>query len=144
MENFLFTYTNLYRPYIHHINKILEAYDLYTAQYKVLHDIAYNQPTTLVHVSKRSFIEKPTARKIIKKLIEHQLVQAVNSQEDKREKFLTLTEKGQLQFDEIHKKIKDFQNQSLEAVDASEQEIEQAQRLLKKLRKHLIEEETES
>ena len=78
MKSFLFTYTNLYRPYIHHINAILEPYGLYAAQYKVFHDIANNEPTTLVQVSKRSFIEKPTARKIIKKLIDFELVQAVN------------------------------------------------------------------
>lgn len=142
MESFLFTYTNLYRPYIHHINAILEPYDLYAAQYKVLHDIANNEPTTLVQVSKRSFIEKPTARKIIKKLIELELVQAVNSKEDKREKFLTLTEKGKQQFNEIHESIVIFQNNCLQAVEADDAELEKAQKLLEKLRKHLIEEVT--
>ncbi|WP_204206586.1 MarR family winged helix-turn-helix transcriptional regulator [Mammaliicoccus sciuri] len=143
MKNFLYSYTNLYRPYIHHINEILEPFDLYAAQYKVLHDIAFNQPTTLVQVSKRSFIEKPTARKIIKKLIERELIQAVNSKEDKREKFLTLTEQGQNKFDEIHHRIGVFQEKCLQAIGVKEAELNKAQEILENLRSYLIEEETE-
>nr|WP_263314899.1 MarR family transcriptional regulator [Mammaliicoccus sp. Marseille-Q6498] len=143
MSNFLNAYTNAYRPYIYHINLILEPYELYAAQYKVLRDIVDHQPTTLVQVSKRSFIEKPTARKIIKKLIEYDFVQAVNSKEDKREKFLTLTDAGSQKFEEIHQKIQSFQNKCYEAMEADEQELEQAQALLEKLRTHLIKEATE-
>ncbi|WP_320421412.1 MarR family winged helix-turn-helix transcriptional regulator [Mammaliicoccus lentus] len=143
MNNFLNSYINVYRPYIHHINVILEPYDLYAAQYRVLRDIAGNQPTTLVQVSKRSFIEKPTARKIIKKLIEFNLVQAINSKEDKREKFLTLTEKGEAMHKEIYEQVLEFQNKCFEAIGADEQELLKAEELLNQFRNYLIEEATE-
>ena len=143
MNNFFNSYINVYRPYIHHINVILEPYDLYAAQYRVLRDIAGNQPTTLVQVSKRSFIEKPTARKIIKKLIESNLVQAINSKEDKREKFLTLTEKGEAMHKEIYEQVLEFQNKCFEAIGADEQELLKAEELLNQFRNYLIEEATE-
>ena len=143
MNNFFNSYINVYRPYIHHINVILEPYDLYAAQYRVLRDIAGNQPTTLVQVSKRSFIEKPTASKIIKKLIEFNLVQAINSKEDKREKFLTLTEKGEAMHKEIYEQVLEFQNKCFEAIGADEQELLKAEELLNQFRNYLIEEATE-
>lgn len=143
MNNFFNSYINVYRPYIHHINVILEPYDLYVAQYRVLRDIAGNQPTTLVQVSKRSFIEKPTARKIIKKLIDFNLVQAINSKEDKREKFLTLTEKGEAMHKEIYEQVLEFQNKCFEAIGADEQELLKAEELLNQFRNYLIEEATE-
>lgn len=143
MNNFFNSYINVYRPYIHHINVILEPYDLYAAQFRVLRDIAENQPTTLVQVSKRSFIEKPTSRKIIKKLIGFNLVQAINSKEDKREKFLTLTEKGEAMHKEIYEQVLEFQNKCFEAIGADEQELLKAEELLNQFRNHLIEEATE-
>ena len=143
MNNFFNSYINVYRPYIHHINVILEPYYLYAAQYRVLRDIAGNQPTTLVQVSKRSFIEKPTARKIIKKLIDFNLVQAINSKEDKREKFLTLTEKGEAMHKEIYEQVLEFQNKCFEAIGADEQELLKAEELLNQFRNYLIEEATE-
>lgn len=143
MNNFFNSYINVYRPYIHHINVILEPYDLYAAQFRVLRDIAENQPTTLVQVSKRSFIEKPTSRKIIKKLIDFNLVQAINSKEDKREKFLTLTEKGEAMHKEIYEQVLEFQNKCFEAIGADEQELLKAEELLNQFRNYLIEEATE-
>ena len=143
MNNFFNSYINVYRPYIHHVNVILEPYDLYAAQYRVLRDIAGNQPTTLVQVSKRSFIEKPTARKIIKKLIDFNLVQAINSKEDKREKFLTLTEKGDAMHNDIYEQVLEFQNKCFEAIGADEQELLKAEELLNQFRNYLIEEATE-
>lgn len=143
MNNFFNSYINVYRPYIHHINVILEPYDLYAAQFRVLRDIAENQPTTLVQVSKRSFIEKPTSRKIIKKLIDFNLVQAINSKEDKREKFLTLTEKGEAMHKEIYEQVLEFQNKCFEAIGADEQELLKAEKLLNQFRNYLIEEATE-
>ncbi|GGI40841.1 MarR family winged helix-turn-helix transcriptional regulator [Mammaliicoccus stepanovicii] len=140
MNKFFNAYTNVYRPYIHHINMILEPYDLYAAQYKILRDISEHQPTTLVQVSKRSFIEKPTARKMIKKLIDHDLVHAQNSDEDKREKFLTLTELGSKQYVETFEKIKQFQESCFKSMDIELHEMEVAERVLEKLRTHLIEE----
>ncbi|MBF0747500.1 hypothetical protein IR073_07585, partial [Gemella sp. 19428wG2_WT2a] len=71
------------------------------------------------------------------------LVQAINSKEDKREKFLTLTEKGEAMHKEIYEQVLEFQNKCFEAIGADEQELLKAEELLNQFRNYLIEEATE-
>ena len=71
----------------------------------ILRDIASTSPTTLVHISKRRFIEKPTTRKIIKVLSDRELLIVEPSKEDKREKLLSLSDKGQTLYVDVYRKI---------------------------------------
>ena len=71
----------------------MEKHNIYYGQWLILRDIAKHQPTTLIEISHRRAIEKPTARKTLKALIENDLITVENSLEDKRQKFLTLTQK---------------------------------------------------
>lgn len=76
-----------------------------TGQWLILRDIASTSPTTLVHISKRRFIEKPTTRKIIKVLSDRELLIVEPSKEDKREKLLSLSDKGQTLYVDVYRKI---------------------------------------
>ena len=84
---------------------ILDQFDLHPGQWLILRDIASTSPTTLVHISKRRFIEKPTTRKIIKVLSDRELLIVEPSKEDKREKLLSLSDKGQTLYVDVYRKI---------------------------------------
>ena len=120
--HFFNSFTALYRPYVKLIQPILDDYNLHTAQWLVLKDIAINQPTTLVQISKRRSIEKPTTRKIIKVLLDKGLLSLAQG-EDKREKWLTLSPAGQKQHDAILAQVIATQNNIIDQSGLSETEI---------------------
>lgn len=102
--------TDVYRPYVKLFQPIFEHYDLFPAQWLVLKDIGLNAPTTLVQISKRRAIEKPTTRKILKVLSEKNLL-SVTQGKDKRERILTLSLQGQTLYDAINDRIEAVQEQ---------------------------------
>ena len=67
--------TSIYRPYVKFCRPIFEKHELFNGQWLVLKDIALHAPTTLVQISQRRAIEKPTARKILKVLAEKSLLE---------------------------------------------------------------------
>ena len=77
--------TGVYRPYIKLFQPVFDDFELFPAQWLVLKDISQNAPTTLVQISKRRAIEKPTTRKILKALSEKSLL-IIEQGKDKREK----------------------------------------------------------
>ncbi|OEK67809.1 MarR family transcriptional regulator [Staphylococcus equorum] len=127
MENNLI-FNNLiaiYRPYTKLFQPIFEAFDLYPAQWLVFKDIAYNAPTTLVQISKRRAIEKPTTRKILKVLSEKSLL-SIEPGIDKREKLLTLSKEGQLLYDNMSARVNKVQDQLINETGLSEDDLKQA------------------
>lgn len=96
-------------------------YDLHPAQWLILKDIAVNVDTTLVQISKRRSIEKPTTRKILKALEAREWIVA-RTGEDRREKLLQLSPKGQDVYEHMTFKIATLQQQHLEALNISEEE----------------------
>ena len=83
---------------------ILDKHYIHTEQWLILRDIANFQPTTLVKISHRHSIEKPTARKIIKVLLDNKWIIAEPGA-DKREKLLSLTHSGRTLFEIINQEI---------------------------------------
>ncbi|MFQ3905714.1 MarR family transcriptional regulator [Staphylococcus sp. Mo2-7] len=127
MENNL-VFNNLigiYRPYTKLFQPIFEAFDLYPAQWLVFKDIAYNAPTTLVQISKRRAIEKPTTRKILKVLSEKSLL-SIEPGIDKREKLLTLSKEGRLLYDNMSARVDKVQDQLINETGLSEDDLKQA------------------
>ena len=92
-NEFFNSFIGIYRPYIKLTQPILDQHQIHTGQWLVLRDIANYQPTTLVKISHRRSIEKPTTRKLIKVLLDNGWV--MTKQELIREKLLSLTDKGQ-------------------------------------------------
>ena len=120
-QEFFDAYVALYRPYINRANSILTAYNLYSSQWLILKDIAKNGTTTLADVSRRRQIEKPTANKVIKHLLELGLIQSEQG-EDRRVKNLTMTEDGVHLYDEVRKKMDEMQREVLQDVDREQLE----------------------
>ena len=102
-NEFFNSFIGIYRPYIKLTQPILDQHQIHTGQWLVLRDIANYQPTTLVKISHRRSIEKPTTRKLIKVLLDNGWV--MTKQELIREKLLSLTDKGQSLFETINKKV---------------------------------------
>ena len=120
-QEFFDAYVALYRPYINRANSILTAYNLYSSQWLILKDIAKHGTTTLADVSRRRQIEKPTANKVIKHLLELGLIQSEQG-EDRRVKNLTMTEDGVHLYDEVRKKMDEMQREVLQDVDREQLE----------------------
>ncbi|ANZ32738.1 MarR family winged helix-turn-helix transcriptional regulator [Staphylococcus carnosus] len=127
------SFTELYRPYIKRIQPILDKYDLHTAQFLVLKDIYLHEQTTLVQISKRRSIEKPSARKLLKVLIEQELL-IITQGEDKREKLISLSDKGFRVYQEAMDDITAFQESVIDQAALNEKEINAAVQTFEKLK----------
>lgn len=124
--------TKLYRPYIKITQPLLEAHDLHPAQWLILKDIYTHPQTTLVQISKRRSIEKPTTRKILKVLDERGWLLSQPG-EDKREKLLTLSEQGEIVYHSLMTEIHSQQADITAKLQLTPAEIEQTIQLLDQL-----------
>ncbi|MBI5974635.1 MarR family winged helix-turn-helix transcriptional regulator [Staphylococcus canis] len=130
-------FTRLYRPYIKLTQPLLDRYDIHTAQWLVMKDIALHPETTLVQISKRRSIEKPTTRKILKAIDDRGWLN-VKPGEDKREKLLSLTKTGQFVHHSVKKRIEQLQRDVLNTMDIPEENLEQTNIVLEQLYHHLL------
>lgn len=126
----------VYRPYTKLFSPIFEDYDLYPAQWLVMKDIAHNAPTTLVQISKRRAIEKPTTRKILKVLSEKSLLK-IETGEDKREKLLSFSEEGQDLYDKINKRVSIVQEEIIQKTGLSEDDLQHTVKVIEKIHKEI-------
>jgi DNA-binding MarR family transcriptional regulator len=139
MEN-KFVFDNIiaiYRPYTKLFQPIFEEFELYPAQWLVLKDICYNAPTTLVQISKRRSIEKPTARKILKVLSEKSLL-TVETGTDKREKWLSLSQEGQSLYNNISTRVDKLQDKIIENTGLSTSELEHITKSLQSIHEQIL------
>ncbi|MEJ7487088.1 MarR family transcriptional regulator [Staphylococcus pasteuri] len=121
-NKFFNSFISIYRPYIKLTQPILERHNIHTGQWLVLKDIAQFQPTTLVNISYRRAIEKPTARKFIKVLLERELI-SYTTGNDKRQKWLSLTEESRQFFETINKEVNEIQDEIIEKSGINEQQL---------------------
>lgn len=142
-NEFFNSFIGLYRPYMKRTQSILDQFDLHPGQWLILRDIASTSPTTLVRISKRRFIEKPTTRKIIKVLSDKELLIVEPSKEDKREKFLSLSDKGQTLYEDVYRKILPVQRELIKNARLSDEDLENVISVMNKLHLALSEEESE-
>ncbi|MEJ7541323.1 MarR family winged helix-turn-helix transcriptional regulator [Staphylococcus intermedius] len=131
-------FTKLYRPYIKLVHPLLDENELYPAQWLVMKDIAVNPGTTLVQISKRRSIEKPTTRKILKALDAQGWLIIRPGEVDKREKLLFLSESGHTVHDKLKLQIGKLQRQAIEPLQLSDNEIARATDILEQLYQSLL------
>ncbi|WP_438302151.1 MarR family winged helix-turn-helix transcriptional regulator [Staphylococcus pseudintermedius] len=131
-------FTKLYRPYIKLVHPLLDEHQLYPAQWLVMKDIAINPGTTLVQISKRRSIEKPTTRKILKALDAQGWLLIRPGEMDKREKHLYLSESGQAIHQKLKLQIGQLQQQVIEPLQLSDDEIAHATDILEQLYQSLL------
>ncbi|UEX90565.1 MarR family winged helix-turn-helix transcriptional regulator [Staphylococcus ratti] len=126
------SFTKLYRPYIKMVQPLLDEFDLYPAQWLVMKDIAVNADTTLVQISKRRSIEKPTTRKILKALEARGLI-ITRVGEDRREKLLQLSTEGHTVHQQLKTQIQTLQQFHINKLNLSEEEYTRTVAILEQL-----------
>ncbi|WP_165981033.1 MarR family winged helix-turn-helix transcriptional regulator [Macrococcus lamae] len=104
------------------MDKIVNHYQLSSAQWFIFKTIAQTAPTTLVEVAKIRAIEKPTATKIIHRLVELNLIQTAEGK-DKREKILSLTPHGNTIYEDIQQQVSSTQQKSLSNINVPVEEL---------------------
>ena len=139
-NDFFNIFIGVYRPYIKLTQPILDKHDIHTGQWLVLRDIANFQPTTLVKISHRRSIEKPTTRKIVKVLLENNWIVATQGN-DKREKLLSLTPVGKALFDAINEEVTVVQENIIKKVGLTEAKLSEIIEIMSQIHETLIKED---
>src|SRR5699024_1650361 len=97
IETFFHQQLQFTRSFKKMLNEQLAAAGLFHSQWLVLYCIKEQQPVTLVEISNYLDVEKPTVSRTVKRLEEQGLAETIPS-EDKRERRLQLSSKGQESF----------------------------------------------
>ncbi|MFW3508874.1 MarR family winged helix-turn-helix transcriptional regulator [Staphylococcus caprae] len=139
-NDFFNSFIGVYRPYIKLTQPILDKHDIHTGQWLVLRDIANFQPTTLVKISHRRSIEKPTTRKIVKVLLENNWIVATQGN-DKREKLLSLTPVGKALFDAINEEVTVVQENIIKKIGLTEAKLSEIIEIMSQIHETLIKED---
>lgn len=137
-HDFFNSFVTVYRPYLKLAEPILEKHQIYYGQWLILRDIAKHQPTTLVEISHRRAIEKPTARKTIKALIDSGYLTVESSTEDKRQKLLNLSSVGQDLYKVVHQDIAKLQHSITQQTDITPEEMSQTITIMTKIHSTLL------
>ena len=117
-----------HKRYMAQLSSLLAPFDISNANWSLLQYLAQQEVATTSQIAKYWDVEKPTVSANVKTLMQHGLVQTKQG-EDKREKYLSLTEKGQTLHQNISPEIKFLQNKLL-SVLSEEQKLEIQQVLL--------------
>ena len=118
-NEFFNSFIGIYRPYIKLTQPILDQHQIHTGQWLVLRDIANYQPTTLVKISHRRSIEKPTTRKLIKVLLD----------------------KGQSLFETINKKVTVIQQDIIKKTGLTDEQVFDITNAMSQIHEAMIKEE---
>lgn len=136
MNDFFSLTLSLYRPYVKKLEPILNEHSLNLARWLVLKDIGYHQPTALVEIAKRRFIEKSTTHQILKVFEEKQLIVVTMDKNDKRHKWIELSKEGQVLFQSINKRILEMDDDILSEVK-NDENFEQMRQFMEQLLNHM-------
>lgn len=139
--NYFHQFMLLYRPFTSELNKILAPFHLYSAQWSALYFIHSKETISLVEISEYLYVEKPTITRTINRLEELQYIEQIPGK-DKREKRIRLTPLGEDIFYSILNKIRDYARKITENI--SEQEQNNAIRVMQDIRKNIIKKRIES
>lgn len=119
-RHFFQQYFRLYRPFVNELNRRLEVFGLYYAQWSIMYYLDANQSMTLVELSKVLYVEKPTVTRTVNALIKLGYVEQIPAS-DKREKRIRLSSKGIDVALQIRQLFDDYEMEIMEGVSAEEQ-----------------------
>ncbi len=128
-------YRELYRPLLNAVNSRLAKFQLYNAQWVILRIIYYKGPMTLADLAKDTRVEKPSVTRIIHKLIELEYIETKQG-DDKREKYVYLTESGKDVLRKVRLEVDDYLK-SL-TIGIPEDELQIASKVLKNILENVI------
>lgn len=126
-QEFFNQYAKVYRPLLNQLNAELEQYELSNSQWSIMKLLKNEEVMTPAEIAHRQQVEKPSITKILQRLDELGYI-GVTPGEDKREKWIRLTNSGEAVFIEIMERLKLFYESLLEGV--SEEDLQNAVSLL--------------
>jgi len=103
------------RSFTKRLNERLAAVDLYHSQWLIIYYLMQFKTSTLVEISNYLNVEKPTITRTVNRLEERKLVEKFPSQ-DKRERRIRLTVKGQQISEQALNIVSNFENELVEGI----------------------------
>lgn len=135
-RHFFYQYFRLYRPFVNELNRKLEEFGLYYAQWSIMYYLEQHSSMTLVELSKWLYVEKPTVTRTVSALIKLGYVEQVPAA-DKREKRIRLSRAGTEVTAQIRVIFDRFEMEVMEGVSPEDQAT--VIRVMETVRNHIIE-----
>ncbi|MDL1160077.1 MarR family transcriptional regulator [Yersinia pestis] len=119
-RHFFHKFFTLYRPFVNELNRKLEDYNLYYAQWSIMYYLDVYQSMTLVELSKMLYVEKPTVTRTVNALIKLDYVEQIPVR-DKREKRIQLSKTGVGVVQQVRKVFDQYEQEIMEGVSTEDQ-----------------------
>ena len=111
-----------HKRYMQRLTNILAVHELSNANWSLMQYLANEELATMSQIAKYWDVEKPTVSANVKTLTKRELIQ-MKQGSDRREKYISLTEKGEKLYENISPEIKFLQNQLLNNLSDEQQEL---------------------
>ncbi|MER2108860.1 MAG: winged helix DNA-binding protein [Solibacillus sp.] len=111
-----------HKRYTANLTTLLAPYQLSMSNWSLLHYAATHERVTTTQMAKYWDVEKPTVSANVKALVQLELLTAEPG-EDKREKYLQLTKKGEQLHAEVAPQIEQFKAQLLTVLPSEQQQL---------------------
>ena len=119
-RHFFHKYFTLYRPFVNELNRKLEDFNLYYAQWSIMYYLDVYESMTLVELSKMLYVEKPTVTRTVNALIKLDYVEQIPVR-DKREKRIQLSKTGVGVVQQVRKVFDQYEQEIMEGVSTEDQ-----------------------
>ncbi|MEC0206794.1 MarR family transcriptional regulator [Paenibacillus lautus] len=119
-RHFFHKYFTLYRPFVNELNRKLEDFNLYYAQWSIMYYLDVYQSMTLVELSQMLYVEKPTVTRTVNALIKLDYVEQIPVR-DKREKRIQLSKTGVGVVQQVRKVFDQYEQEIMEGVSTEDQ-----------------------
>jgi DNA-binding MarR family transcriptional regulator len=119
-KQLFYAYSALYRPYFNQLNARLAPFKLTSPQWAIMHFILQNGENTISAISTYHNVERPTITKMVQRLIELDYAEAQPG-EDKRTRFIRLSENGQAVCEHVQEKLSTYQSYLLAEIPEADQ-----------------------
>ncbi|UOQ84235.1 MarR family winged helix-turn-helix transcriptional regulator [Gracilibacillus salinarum] len=107
--NLFSTIYRLNKWYVIRLQELCSTHDITPVQWLVMHHIYEKDKCTSMDIVKAWSVEKPTVSSLVRKLKEQQLLNVTSGEEDKRQKYVSLTMEGKKRYEAVAKKVKQLQ-----------------------------------
>lgn len=111
-----------HKRFMQSLTNILASHELSNANWSLMHYLANEEEATMSQIAKYWDVEKPTVSANVKTLTKRELIQ-MKQGNDRREKYISLTEKGERLYENISPEIKFLQNQLLSNLSDEQQKL---------------------
>lgn len=111
-----------HKRYMQRLTSMLAGHELSNANWSLMQYLANEELATMSQIAKYWDVEKPTVSANVKTLTKRELIQ-LKQGNDRHEKYISLTEKGEKLYENISPEIKFLQDQLLNNLTDEQQEL---------------------